>query len=64
MRERQLKNAIITVRLPSAVKDALQRAADEDMRSLASLTTKVLTDFVREQGLLGSAKSSRKGGGR
>jgi hypothetical protein len=64
MREKQLKDAIITVRLPSAVKDALQRAADQDMRSLASMTAKVLTDFVHAQGLLGEAKPTHKRGGR
>ena len=64
MREKQLKDAIITVRLPSAVKDALQRAADLDMRSLASMTAKVLTDFVRGQGLLSDAKPPHKRGSR
>jgi hypothetical protein len=64
MKGKPVKDAIISVRLPSAVKDALQRAADEDMRSLASLTAKVLTDHVRAMGLLGDTKPSSKGGGR
>jgi hypothetical protein len=43
---------MITVRLPATVKVALERAAVADMRSLASLTAKVLTDYVRRQGFL------------
>jgi hypothetical protein len=43
---------MITVRIPAAVKASLERAAEADMRSLASLTAKVLTDYVRTEGFL------------
>lgn len=64
MRDKPMKDALITVRLPSAVKEALQTAADKDMRSLASMTAKILTDFVREQGLLHEGKPPSTRGGR
>jgi hypothetical protein len=47
-----LKDAMITVRIPAPVKEALHRAAEADLRSLASLTAKVLTDYVRAGGFL------------
>ena len=47
-----LKDDIITIRVPGAVKEALRRAAEADARSLASLATKLLTEFVRANGYL------------
>jgi hypothetical protein len=59
-----LKDSIISVRLPSAVKEALQEAADDERRSLASLATIVLTDWAVAKGLLVEPKPTKKRGGR
>ncbi len=49
------KDAVITVRVPAPLKDALQRAADADMRTLASLTAKILAEYAQQHGLTGAA---------
>jgi len=41
-------------RLEPQVKEALERAAKDDMRSVSSLVEKVLTQWLREKGYLDS----------
>jgi len=60
------KDAVITVRLPSAIKAALQQEADADMRTLASLAGKILVDHVQQRGVAATAapKPTRKSKGK
>lgn len=46
------KNAAISVRVQDRVKKALEKAAEDDSRPLASLVEKVLTDWLKAKGLL------------
>ncbi len=46
------KTSAISVRVPDAVKEAAEKAAEADSRSVASLVEKVLTDFLRKAGYL------------
>jgi hypothetical protein len=57
-----IKDAIITVRVPAPLKDALQRAAEADMRTLASLTAKVLSEYAHQHGLLKAEGQTASGG--
>jgi hypothetical protein len=52
------KDAVITVRITMEVREALHQAAADDMRTLASLVNKVLTEYVRDGGYL-KAKPAR-----
>lgn len=56
-----LKDAIITVRIPSAVKEALLAAAAEDNRSPANLVTIILTKSLQESGHLKASKKPSAG---
>ena len=42
----------VSVRLPSEVKWAAEKAATDDQRSLSSLIQKVLADYLRKNGYL------------
>jgi len=46
------KTKHIGVRLPPIERDALEQAAGEDARPLASLVRKVLAEWLREKGYL------------
>lgn len=46
------KTTPVSVRLPPEVKAALDEAAGRDTRSISSMIEKVLTDWLRGQGLL------------
>lgn len=46
------KTSAISVRVPDATKEAAEKAAKADSRSMASLVEKVLTDWLREKGYL------------
>jgi hypothetical protein len=46
------KTSAISVRVPEKVKDAIEKAAEADSRSVASLVQKVLTDFLKNNGYL------------
>lgn len=43
-------------RVQPQVKEALERAAKDDARSMSSMAEKILTDWLRERGYLPSAK--------
>ena len=46
------KDKVITIRLSEEKRQALQRAAHEDVRSLSSLVEKWLTDRLIDEGYL------------
>jgi len=46
------KTAAISVRVSDAVKAAIEKAAADDSRTVASLADKILTDWLRERGYL------------
>lgn len=46
------KTSAISVRVPDAVKAAVEKAAAEDDRSLASYVERLLTQHLREKGYL------------
>ncbi len=46
------KTAPISFRIDPELKDALERAAKDDMRSLSSMVEKILTTAMRESGHL------------
>ncbi len=46
------KGSPIGFRIDADVKEALERAAVADSRSLSSLVTKILTDWLKAQGHL------------
>ncbi len=52
------RSAPISFRIEPELKEALERAAKEDMRSVSSMVEKVLTTWLREKGYLseGSAE--------
>jgi hypothetical protein len=47
-----VKTPSLGIRLPPEVKDALQKAAKADVRSVSSLAEKVLTDWLKANGHL------------
>ncbi|HNN90716.1 hypothetical protein [Haliangium sp. UPWRP_2] len=52
------KTAAIGVRVDPKIKEAAERAAAEDHRSVASLLEKLLTEYLTEKGYLGTGRSS------
>jgi hypothetical protein len=57
------KTPSLGIRLQPEIKEALQRAAEDDVRSVSSMAEKILTDWLREKGYIGGAgkKSARLG---
>ena len=50
------KTSAISVRVSDDVKAAAEKAAKEDSRSLAALTEKILSDWLRKNGYLEPTK--------
>ena len=47
------RDAVLNIRLPVEVKDALQRAGDEDHgRSMSGMTVRILQEWLSEKGYL------------
>ena len=46
------KDAMMAFRLPARTRDALQRAADDEQRSLSNMTVRILTAWLTDQGFL------------
>jgi len=46
------KDTIFAVRIPQELKDAINAAAEAEMRSPGNFVTKVLTDYLRGTGYL------------
>ncbi|MDD8023310.1 MAG: hypothetical protein PHX82_09410 [Paracoccaceae bacterium] len=49
---REAKTAQINLRMAPSLKEAADRAAVDDQRSLTSLIEKLLTDYLKEKGYL------------
>ena len=47
-----MKSETLGVRIKQETKAALEKAAAEDMRSMSSLIEKILTEWLRDRGLL------------
>ena len=56
----QRKTAHFSMRIDPELKEAAEKAAADDRRSLSSLIEKLLTDYCRDQGLLRPERRSRK----
>jgi hypothetical protein len=52
--EQRRKTATLNLRIDPKLKDAADRAATDDQRSLTSLIEKLLTDYLRRKGYLKS----------
>lgn len=52
---REAKSAQVNLRLQPSLKEAAEKAAAEDRRSLTSLIEKLLADHLRQRGYLESA---------
>lgn len=52
MAEQRRKTATLNLRIDPELKEAADRAAAEDHRSLTSLIEKLLSDWLREKGYL------------
>jgi hypothetical protein len=50
--EKRIKTAQVNLRLEPKLKEAAERAAEADHRSLTSLVEKLLTDYCKKQGFL------------
>jgi hypothetical protein len=58
-----IKSAPFSIRLDTRVRDALDRAAVEDRRSLSNLLEKIASDWLKQNGYLkedGSARITTK----
>ena len=55
------KTTPIGVRISVEAKEALAKAAKDDLRSMASLVEKILTDWLREKGYLGEPSKAVRG---
>ena len=53
---REAKTAQVNLRLQPSLKEAAEKAAADDRRSLTSLVEKLLVDHLRERGYLPPAK--------
>lgn len=53
------KDTMISARVPAAIKQAAERAAADDRRSLASLVEVALVEYLRPKGYLGAEKKRR-----
>jgi hypothetical protein len=56
----QRKTAQFSMRIDPELKEAAEKAAADDRRSLSSLIEKLLTDYCRDQGLLRPERRPRK----
>jgi hypothetical protein len=56
----QRKTAQFNMRIDPKLKEAAERAAADDRRSLSSLIEKLLTDYCRDHGLLMPDRRPRK----
>jgi hypothetical protein len=56
---RELKSAPVNLRIRPSLKEAAEKAAADDQRSLTSLIEKLLTDYLREYGYLPKGERDR-----
>lgn len=55
-----VKSTAFSFRMHPKVKEALEKIAEDDNRSVGSLVEKILMDWLRERGLLEKASPARK----
>jgi hypothetical protein len=48
----ETKTSIVQLRIRPSLKEAAEKAAEADQRSLTSLVEKLLTDFLKKSGYL------------
>jgi hypothetical protein len=53
--DRETKSALVQLRIRPSLKEAAEKAAADDQRSLTSLFEKLLTDYLRKKGRLPKA---------
>lgn len=53
------KTEAISVRISAEIKRALQKAAEQDQRSLASLTTKILVEWLTLQKFIPAVRTRK-----
>jgi hypothetical protein len=46
------RDSVLNIRLPTDVKDAARRAADDDGRSLSGMVTRIMSEWLSEKGYL------------
>jgi uncharacterized protein (DUF1778 family) len=56
------KDTRLTFRMPAATREALERAADEERRSVSDLAVLVIEDWLAARSASGAAKPSKKRG--
>lgn len=54
------KDTLYTFRMNQKVKEALQRAAQRDHRSMASMLDKIVSDFLEKEGFLSATGNDRR----
>ena len=62
MPEKRIKTAQVNLRIEPALKEAAEKAAKEDHRSLTSLIEKLLSDYLGKRDARPPAKTARKKG--
>jgi hypothetical protein len=58
------RDAVIILRAPKAVKEALRRAAVDEQRSSSSMALRIITQKLDEQGYLDPPKRAKRRRGR
>ena len=57
---KMIKLAAIALRLPTETKQAIEKAALDEQRSVSNLVERVMTEWLRERGYLPEAKRKTK----
>jgi hypothetical protein len=55
-----VKTGALGIRVEAAIKDALEKAAADDHRSVSSLIERVLAEWLTERGYLRKAKGKQR----
>lgn len=58
----ETRSAPLGLRVPPSIKEALERAAKDDNRSMASMADIILTQWLREKGYLTNENAAPKDG--
>jgi len=53
------RDSVLNIRLPTDVKDAARRAADDDGRSLSGMVTRIMSEWLSEKGYLNVPRKRR-----
>jgi len=57
------RDSVMNIRLPTPIKEATRRAAQEDGRSLSGMVTRIMREWLSERGYLDApeVRSTKKG---